>query len=159
MYGTLAGALAGRKVAFDRSKYTATVDGHITGVGKTIRISSIVMHYDLTVPADAREAAERALAVHPAGCPAHESVKDALEAGGAPRAHRVQAEHGRQEQGGVRRRAARGVRGRHVRRVRGRGLLGGSEECQAGGAERQQDPADAEARVLSLRAAAGRDDP
>jgi hypothetical protein len=36
------------------------------------------MHYDVTIPADAREATERALAVHPAGCPAHESVKDAI---------------------------------------------------------------------------------
>ena len=78
MYGTLAGALAGRKVAFDRSRYTATVDGRITGTGRTIRITSITMHYDLTVPPEAREAAERALAVHPAGCPAHESVKGAI---------------------------------------------------------------------------------
>jgi len=78
MYGTLAGALAGRKVAFDRARYTATVDGRIAGVGKTIRIVSITMHYDLTVPPEARESAERALAVHPAGCPAHESVKDAI---------------------------------------------------------------------------------
>ena len=78
MYGTLAGALAGRKIAFDRTRYTATVDGRITGAGKTIRITSITMHYDLTVPPEAREAAERALAVHPAGCPAHESVKGAI---------------------------------------------------------------------------------
>lgn len=79
MYGTLAGALAGRKVPFDRADYTATVDGHIVGVGKTIRIRSIVMHYRFSVPADAREAAERALAVHPQGCPAHESVKGAID--------------------------------------------------------------------------------
>ena len=81
MYGTLAGALAGRKVAFDRARYTATVDGRIAGVGKTIRIVSITMHYDLTVPPEARESAERALAVHPAGCPAHESVKGAIAVG------------------------------------------------------------------------------
>jgi hypothetical protein len=78
MYGTLAGALAGRKVPFDRARFTATVDGRIAGVGKTIRIVSITMHYDLTVPPEAREAAERDLAGHPAGCPAHESVKDAI---------------------------------------------------------------------------------
>ena len=78
MYGTLAGALAGRKVPFDRTRYTATVDGRIAGVGKTIRITDITMHYDLTVPPESREAAERALAVHPAGCPAHESVKGAI---------------------------------------------------------------------------------
>ncbi|MGH2514931.1 MAG: hypothetical protein ACRDHP_04680 [Ktedonobacterales bacterium] len=78
MYGTLAGALAGRKIAYDRASYTATVDGRIVGFGKTIRIESIVLHYDLTVPPDAREAAERALAVHPEGCPAHQSVKGAI---------------------------------------------------------------------------------
>ncbi len=78
MYGTLRGALAGRKIAFDRDSYTATVDGRISGIGKTIRIKSIHVHYDLRVPADAREATERALHAHPEGCPAHQSVKDAI---------------------------------------------------------------------------------
>ncbi len=78
MYGTLAGALSGRKIRYDRQKYTATVDGRIAGVGKTIRIHSIAVHYDLTVPAETREAAIRALRVHPEGCPAHQSVKDAI---------------------------------------------------------------------------------
>lgn len=78
MYGTLAGALAGRKIAFDRDTFTATVDGRIVGVGKTIRIESIAMHYELTIPAEAREATERALSAHPRGCPAHESIKDAI---------------------------------------------------------------------------------
>ena len=78
MYGTLAGALAGRKIPFDRASYTATVDGRIVGVGKTIRIQSIAVHYQLTVPAEAREATERALVFHPEGCPAHQSVKDAI---------------------------------------------------------------------------------
>jgi hypothetical protein len=35
--------------------------------------------YDLAVPAEAREATERSLALHPRGCPAHQSVKDAIE--------------------------------------------------------------------------------
>ena len=78
MYGTLRGALAGRKVAFDRDAFKATVDGRIAGIGKTIRITSIHVHYDLAVPPDAREATERALRLHPAGCPAHQSVKDAI---------------------------------------------------------------------------------
>src|SRR5260370_9754344 len=77
MYGTLRGALAGRKIAFERESFTATVDGRISGIGKTIRIKSIHVHYDLRVPPDAREATERALQVHPEGCPAHQSVKDA----------------------------------------------------------------------------------
>src|SRR5215813_14624978 len=78
MYGTLRGALAGRKIAFERDSFKAAVEGRITGVGKTIRITSIHVHYDVTVPAESREAAERALAVHPEGCPAHQSVKDAI---------------------------------------------------------------------------------
>src|SRR6266404_5073808 len=79
MYGTLRGALVGRKIAFDRDSFKATVEGRIVGVGRTIRIKSIHVHYDLSVPADAREATERALALHPQGCPAHQSVKDAIE--------------------------------------------------------------------------------
>ena len=78
MYGTLRGALAGRKIAFDRDGYTATVEGRIVGVGKTIRIKSIHMHYELAVPADSREATERALTLHPQGCPAHQSVQGAI---------------------------------------------------------------------------------
>lgn len=79
MYGTLAGALSGRKIRFDRSTYTASVDGRIVGIGKTIRIESIALHYDLTIPPEDREATERALRVHPEGCPAHQSVKGAIK--------------------------------------------------------------------------------
>jgi uncharacterized OsmC-like protein len=78
MYGTLAGALSGRKITFDRQAYTATVDGRITRVDKTIRILSIALHYDLTVPPDFRDATERALKNHPNGCPAYQSMKDAI---------------------------------------------------------------------------------
>ncbi len=78
MYGTLAGALSGRKIRYDRQSYTAEVDGRIVGVGKTIRIESIALHYTLTIPPDTREAAIRALHIHPEGCPAHQSVKDAI---------------------------------------------------------------------------------
>jgi uncharacterized OsmC-like protein len=78
MYGTLAGALSGRKIPFDRQAYTATVDGRITSVDKTIRIVSIALHYDLTAPPDFRDATERALKNHPSGCPAYQSVKDAI---------------------------------------------------------------------------------
>lgn len=78
MYGTLAGALSGRKIRFNRENYSATVDGRITGYGKTIRIESIAIHYDLTIPPEAREVAIRAIRVHPQGCPAHESIKAAI---------------------------------------------------------------------------------
>jgi uncharacterized OsmC-like protein len=77
MYGTLRGALAGRKIAFERDSFKAIVDGPIAG--KTIRIKSIHVHYELAVPPEAREAAERALQLHPQGCPAHQSVKGAID--------------------------------------------------------------------------------
>jgi hypothetical protein len=79
MYGTLRGALAARKIALDRESYKATVEGRIVGIGKTIRIRSIHVHYDLAVPADAGEATERAPALHPIGCPEHQSVKGAID--------------------------------------------------------------------------------
>jgi uncharacterized OsmC-like protein len=79
MYGTLRGALAGRKIPYDREGYVASVEGRIVGVGKTIRIKSIHMHYELAVPADSREATERALELHPQGCPAHQSVQGAID--------------------------------------------------------------------------------
>src|SRR5487761_82039 len=79
MYGTLVGALSGRKIPYDRNAYTATVDGKIVGVGKTIRIQSIALHYELTVPPESLVATKRALKSHPLGCPAHESVKGAIE--------------------------------------------------------------------------------
>jgi uncharacterized OsmC-like protein len=79
MYGTLRGALAGRKIAFDRDTFTATAEGRIVGQGKTIRIRSIHLHYELSIPPDSVEATERALAAHPQGCPAHESVKGAID--------------------------------------------------------------------------------
>ena len=78
MFGTLRGAPAGRQIAFDRAGFTATADGRISGIGKTIRIKSIHVHYELGVPPEAQEATERALAVHVQGCPAHQSVKDAI---------------------------------------------------------------------------------
>ncbi len=79
MFGTLAGALAARKVEFDRSSFTADVEGTIEApAGKTIRITRIHVTYNLSIPAAQREVTDRALSLHPAGCPAHESVKDAI---------------------------------------------------------------------------------
>src|SRR4051812_42921296 len=78
MFGTLAGALVGRKIGFAREDLTATVEGRINGVGRTIRITAIRMHYEFAVAAEHRDTAERVLRLHPQGCPAHESVKDAI---------------------------------------------------------------------------------
>ena len=79
MYGTLRGALSARDAGLDVDTYRATVEGRIEGTGKTIRITEITVHYDMTIAAGKRTEADRALRVHPAGCPAHESVKDAIK--------------------------------------------------------------------------------
>lgn len=79
MYGTLRGALAARKIQFDDDQFVATVEGRIAGPNKTtIRILSIAVHYDLTIAPQDRDAAGRALRVHPAGCPVHESIQAAI---------------------------------------------------------------------------------
>jgi len=79
MYGTLRGALAGRRITFDADSFTATVEGRIAGPNSTtIRILSIHVHYELTIPPEHRAATERALRVHPAGCPVHASLQAAI---------------------------------------------------------------------------------
>lgn len=78
MFGTLAGALGARHVDFDRGRYAASVEGTIEGEARVIRITKIHVHYKLEVVKGQRAEAERALQVHPLGCPAHESVKDAI---------------------------------------------------------------------------------
>ena len=58
--------------ARSRSTVTATPPpsrAASSGIGKTIRIKSIHMHYELAVPAESREATERALDAAPAGLP------------------------------------------------------------------------------------------
>ena len=79
MYGTLAGVLAARKVDFDRSSYSAEVEGTIEGPSPAaIRISTIHVAYRLRLPAAQRAAADRALALHAEACAAHQSVKDSI---------------------------------------------------------------------------------
>ena len=56
----------------------ATVEGDTETVDKTIKITEIRVLYHLTIPTDKQEEAQRALEVHPAGCPAHQSVKDSI---------------------------------------------------------------------------------
>ncbi len=56
----------------------ATVEGDIEKADNTIKITEIRVLYHLTIPSDKQEEAQRALEVHSAGCPAHQSVKDSI---------------------------------------------------------------------------------
>lgn len=57
---------------------TADVEGDIEKVERTIRITEIRVKYHLPIGTEEQETADRVLKVHPAGCPAHESVKDSI---------------------------------------------------------------------------------
>ena len=56
----------------------ADVEGDIGKVERTMRITEIRVRYRLPVAEDQRETAQRVLEIHPAGCPAHQSVKDPI---------------------------------------------------------------------------------
>jgi uncharacterized OsmC-like protein len=78
MYGTLRRALLARQIEVDPERYLAKVEGRIEKVGSCVRITEIAVQYTLAISAGKRAEAERALACHAQGCPAHESVKDAI---------------------------------------------------------------------------------
>jgi organic hydroperoxide reductase OsmC/OhrA len=79
MAGTLRGALAARGIRLTKDTMQTEVEGLVEKVGSGIRITTIRIHYRLTVPNDKRAEAERAVAVHDQGCPATQSVSPAIK--------------------------------------------------------------------------------
>ncbi len=79
MAGTLRGALAARGIRLNKDTFKADVEGLIEKVNGGIKITTIRIHYRLTIPRDKREEAERAVAVHDKGCPATQSVTPAIQ--------------------------------------------------------------------------------
>ena len=57
----------------------ATVEGDVEAIDKVLRVTRIRVRYRLAVPPAKREAAERAVARHPAGCPAFNSVRGCID--------------------------------------------------------------------------------
>ncbi|MGE5849563.1 MAG: OsmC family protein [Candidatus Methylomirabilota bacterium] len=75
MTGTLAVALAARKIPTHPNRLSSEVEGIIENVdGKPI-VTTIKVHYKVKVPQGKREEALRAIEVHERGCPASQSVK------------------------------------------------------------------------------------
>ncbi len=75
MTGTLAVALAARKIPTQPDRLTSEVEGVIENVDGKPLITTIRVHYAVKVPPGKREEALRAIAVHEQGCPASQSVK------------------------------------------------------------------------------------
>ena len=75
MTGTLAVALAARKIPTQPDKLSSEVEGFFENVDGKPLITRIKVHYKVRVPPGKREEALRAIAVHEQGCPASQSVK------------------------------------------------------------------------------------
>ncbi|MBI4608295.1 MAG: OsmC family protein [Candidatus Rokubacteria bacterium] len=75
MTGTLAGALAARKIPTQPDKLASEVEGFIENVEGKPLITKIKVHYKVKVPKGKREDALRAIEVHEKGCPASQSVQ------------------------------------------------------------------------------------
>ena len=74
MMGTLATALAGRKIPTHTDRYTARVEGDIEDIDGVLRISRIRVDYELKVPAGKAGDAQEVFAGYLKGCPAAMSV-------------------------------------------------------------------------------------
>ncbi len=74
MMGTLATALAGRKIPTHTDRYEAHVEGDIEDVDGVLRISRIRVAYKLKVPAGRAEEAREVFSCYIKGCPAAMSV-------------------------------------------------------------------------------------
>ena len=75
MTGTLAVALAARKIPTQPDKLSSDVEGIIEKVDGHLVISKIVVRYQVKVPPGKRADAERAIEIHEKGCPASQSVQ------------------------------------------------------------------------------------
>ena len=75
MTGTLAGALAARKIPTHPDKLEAEVEGFVENVDGLALITRIHIKYRVKVPSGKRAEAERAIEVHEKGCPVAQSVQ------------------------------------------------------------------------------------
>jgi len=75
MTGTLAVALAARKIPTHPNRLSSEVEGVIENVEGKPLVTKINVHYKVKVPKGKREEALRAIEVHEKGCPASQSVK------------------------------------------------------------------------------------
>jgi len=79
MTGTLAGALAARKIPTHPDKLVAEVEGFVENVDGTPLITRIRVRYAVKVPPGRRADAERAIEVHEKGCPVAQSVQRGIK--------------------------------------------------------------------------------
>lgn len=74
MMGTLAAALAGKKIPTHEDRYQADVEGDIENVNGVLKITRIRVKYHLKVPDGKSAEAKEAFSSYLVGCPAAQSV-------------------------------------------------------------------------------------
>lgn len=79
MMGTLAAALAKKGIRTQKDKYQAHITSDIEDVDGVMKITKIVVDYDLEAPPDKREGAMEAFAHYLLSCPAAQSVKNCIQ--------------------------------------------------------------------------------
>ena len=79
MTGTLAVALAARKIPTQPDRLDSEVEGYFENVDGKPLITRIKVHYTVRVPKGKREEAVRAIEVHERGCPASQSVQRGIK--------------------------------------------------------------------------------
>jgi uncharacterized OsmC-like protein len=78
MLGTLNGALEVRGITLSPDAIAASATGVNELVNSMVRLTSIQVHYRLTIPAGTREAVDRALSRHQEKCPTATSLAAAV---------------------------------------------------------------------------------
>jgi organic hydroperoxide reductase OsmC/OhrA len=78
MLGTLNGALAVRGIHLQPDQIRATVEGINELRDGMVTLTTIRVHYTLTIPAGSREAVDRALSRHREKCPTAHSLRGAV---------------------------------------------------------------------------------
>jgi hypothetical protein len=78
MLGTLNGALEVRGITLAPDAIAASAPGVNELVNSMVRLTSIQVHYRLTIPAGTREAVDRALSRHQEKCPTATSLAAAV---------------------------------------------------------------------------------
>ncbi|HEY5527986.1 MAG TPA: hypothetical protein VIL51_00875 [Thermoleophilia bacterium] len=79
MMGTLATALASRKIPTHTDRYLATVEGDIEDIDGVLRITRIRVDYELKVPPGKADEAREVFADYIKGCPAAMSIRGCID--------------------------------------------------------------------------------
>jgi uncharacterized OsmC-like protein len=78
MLGTLNGALAVRGIHLQPGQIRATVEGVNELRDGMVTLTTIHVHYNLTIPSGTRDAVDRALSRHREKCPTAHSLRGAV---------------------------------------------------------------------------------